>query len=149
MAPRIFAQTPALKISRQRAQPGHVDRLGRRRSLDFYQGLFGMPVQARQGSTVLLRIGNGPRFLALRRAAAGERPSISALGFGVQDFAVDRALKTLSAHGVTEAPCRRAKPGPKQVLVRRGGRMPADRRTAARASCSWPIRAALSSSCTT
>src|SRR5262245_52014320 len=65
------------------------------RSLDFYQGLFGMPVQARQGSTVLLRIGNGPRFLALRPAATGERPSISALGFGVQDFSVDRALQAL------------------------------------------------------
>src|SRR5215213_2124526 len=61
------------------------------RSVDFYQGLFGMPVQARQGSTVLLRIGNGPRFLALKPAAAGEPPSISALGFGVQDFSVDRA----------------------------------------------------------
>src|SRR5262245_7029480 len=59
------------------------------RSLEFYQGLFGMPVQARQGSSVLLRIGNGPRFLALRPAAAGERPSISALGFGVQNFSID------------------------------------------------------------
>src|ERR671931_438547 len=59
------------------------------RSLDFYQGLFGMPVQARQGSTVLLRIGNGPRFLALRPATAGERPSINALGFGVQNFSIE------------------------------------------------------------
>src|SRR5215217_9543656 len=72
-----------------------------KRSLDFYQGLFGMPVQARQGSTVLLRIGNGPRFLALKQAAAGERPSISALGFGVRDFSIDFALKQLAAHGVT------------------------------------------------
>ena len=38
-----------------------------KRSLDFYQGLFGMPIQARQGSTVLLRMGNGPQFLALTR----------------------------------------------------------------------------------
>ena len=88
------------------------------RSLEFYQGLFGMPVQARQGSTVLLRIGNGPRFLALRQAAAGERPSISALGFGVQDFSVDRAMQTLAAHGFTAAPSTAEKPGPKQTLVR-------------------------------
>jgi catechol 2,3-dioxygenase-like lactoylglutathione lyase family enzyme len=88
------------------------------RSLEFYQGLFGMPVQARQGSTVLLRIGNGPRFIALRQAAAGERPSISALGFGVQDFSVDRALQTLAAHGITAAPSDAQKPGPKQALVR-------------------------------
>ena len=88
------------------------------RSLDFYQGLFGMPVQARQGSTVLLRIGNGPRFLALRHAAAGERPSISALGFGVQDFSLDRATQALAAHGFTAAPSTADKPGPKQMLVR-------------------------------
>src|SRR5262245_12784417 len=89
-----------------------------KRSLDFYQGLFGMPVQARQGSTVLLRIGNGPRFIALKQAAAGESPSISALGFGVQDFSVDRALQTLAAHGITPAPANANKPGPKQSLVR-------------------------------
>ncbi len=89
-----------------------------KRSLDFYQGLFGMPVQARQGSTVLLRIGNGPRFIALKQAAAGESPSISALGFGVQDFSVDRAMQTLAAHGITAAPANAAKPGPKQALVR-------------------------------
>jgi catechol 2,3-dioxygenase-like lactoylglutathione lyase family enzyme len=89
-----------------------------KRSLDFYQGLFGMPVQARQGSTVLLRIGNGPRFIALRQAAAGEPPSISALGFGVQDFSVDRAMQTLAAHGITAAPANALKPGPKQALVR-------------------------------
>jgi catechol 2,3-dioxygenase-like lactoylglutathione lyase family enzyme len=92
-----------------------------KRSLEFYQGLFGMPVQARQGSTVLLRIGNGPRFLALRQAAAGERPSISALGFGVQDFSVDRAMQTLAAHGISAAPATADKPGPTQALVRTRG----------------------------
>src|SRR5215212_8329710 len=88
------------------------------RSVDFYQGLFGMPVQARQGSTVLLRIGNGPRFLALKPATADERPSISALGFGVRDFSIDFALKQLAAHGVTMAPATAVKPAPKQALVR-------------------------------
>src|SRR4026208_2414293 len=70
------------------------------KSLDFYQGLVGMPGQARQGSTVLLRIGTGPKFLELRPAAAGERPSISALGFAVERFDIDRAVKTLNEHGV-------------------------------------------------
>jgi catechol 2,3-dioxygenase-like lactoylglutathione lyase family enzyme len=88
------------------------------RSVEFYQGLFGMPVQARQGSSVLLRIGNGPRFLALRQAAAGERPSISALGFGVQNFSLDEAMKMLAAHGIAAAPATADKPGPKQALVR-------------------------------
>ena len=119
MSPRILAQAPA-------GAPFRVNGLSQitltvsdvKRSLEFYQGLFGMPVQARQGSTVLLRIGNGPRFLALRPAPAGERPSISALGFGVQDFSVERALQTLAAHGMTPAPSSAATPGPKQTLVR-------------------------------
>ena len=119
MAPRALAQAPA-------RAPFRVNGLSQitltvsdvARSLDFYQGLFGMPVQARQGSTVLLRIGNGPRFLALRPAAAGEKPSISALGFGVQDFSVDRAVQALSAQGFTAAPSDAQKPGPKQTLIR-------------------------------
>jgi catechol 2,3-dioxygenase-like lactoylglutathione lyase family enzyme len=89
-----------------------------KRSLEFYQGLFGMPIQARQGSTVLLRVGEGPRFVALRQAAAGERPSISALGFGVENFSIDGAMKILTAHGYSAAPATAAKPGPRQVLVR-------------------------------
>lgn len=119
LTPRIFAQGAA-------APPFRVNGLSQmtltvsdvKRSLDFYQGLFGMPIQARQGSTVLLRIGAGPRFLALRQAAAGERPSISALGFGVQGFSVDSAMKALATRGVTAAAPTDMKPGPKQALVR-------------------------------
>src|SRR5688500_18163068 len=119
MSPRIAAQAQA-------GAPFRVNGLSQmtltvsdvKRSLDFYQGLFGMPVQARQGSTVLLRIGNGPRFLALRQTAAGERPSISALGFGVQGFSVEGAMQTLAAHGFAAAPAAAEKPGAKQALVR-------------------------------
>jgi catechol 2,3-dioxygenase-like lactoylglutathione lyase family enzyme len=72
-----------------------------KRSIDFYQGLFGMPVQARQGTTTYLRIGAGPRFLAIVPAAAGEKPSISRFGMGVEQFNVDNVLKILAQHGVT------------------------------------------------
>src|SRR5688500_5853608 len=120
LAPRLLAQAPSTKprlrvngLSQITLSVSDVQR-----SLAFYQGLFGMPIQARQGSTVLLRIGSGPRFLALKPVDAGERPSISALGFGVHDFALDRALQTLAAHGVVEAPAAATRPGPKQALVR-------------------------------
>ena len=89
-----------------------------KRSLEFYQGLFGMPIQARQGSTVLMQVGTGPRFVALRQAAAGEKPSISALGFGIENFSIDGAMKILTAHGYSPAPATATKPGPRQVLVR-------------------------------
>src|SRR4029450_10866975 len=98
-APRLVAQAPA-------AAPFRATGLSQltltvsdvAKSLDFYQGLFGMPVQARQGSTVLLRIGAGPEVLEVLPASTGERPSISALGFAVERFDVDRAVKTLSEH---------------------------------------------------
>ena len=119
MTPRVLAQAPAPPAFRVNGLSQITLTVSDvARSLQFYQGLFGMPIQARQGSTVLLRIGSGPRFLALKQAAGGEQPSISALGFGMGDFAIDRALKALAAHGVTVAPADAARPGPKQALVR-------------------------------
>jgi catechol 2,3-dioxygenase-like lactoylglutathione lyase family enzyme len=115
--PRAFAQAPAaFKVNGLSQIVLTVSNV--KQSLEFYQGLFGMPIQARQGSTVLLRVGNGPRFVALRQAASGERPSISALGFGVEDFSIDGAMKILTARGFSAAPETAAKPGPRQVLVR-------------------------------
>jgi catechol 2,3-dioxygenase-like lactoylglutathione lyase family enzyme len=96
-----------------------------RRSIDFYQGLFGMPVQARQGTTTYLRIGAGPRFLAIVPAAAGEKPSISRFGMGVEQFNVDNLLKILAQHGVMPedpASAASARVGAMKVrVVTRGG----------------------------
>lgn len=72
------------------------------RSVAFYQGLFGLPIQARHGSKVLLRLGNGPYFLALMPAdAAG--PRIDHWGLAVEDFEVSRVVDMLGAHGVSRA----------------------------------------------
>jgi catechol 2,3-dioxygenase-like lactoylglutathione lyase family enzyme len=73
-----------------------------KRSLDFYQRLFGMPIQARQGLTVILRIGAGPQYIALA-PAGGNPPSISHLGMAVDDFNVDQVLEALAGHGITKA----------------------------------------------
>ena len=48
-----------------------------------------------------MRIGAGPRFLAIMPAAPGEKPSISRFGMGVEQFKVDEVLKILAQHGVT------------------------------------------------
>jgi catechol 2,3-dioxygenase-like lactoylglutathione lyase family enzyme len=117
MVSRAFAQAPAAFKANGLSQIV-LTVSDVRRSLEFYQGLFGMPIQARQGSTVLLRVGDGPRFVALRQAASGEQPSISALGFGVDNFSIDGAMKILTAHGFSAAPANAEKPGPRQVLVR-------------------------------
>jgi catechol 2,3-dioxygenase-like lactoylglutathione lyase family enzyme len=124
-APRLGARGVSPQVAAGSAAPFRATGLSQltltvsdvKRSLDFYQGLFGMPVQARQGSTVFLRIGTGPKFLALRQAVADERPSISAFGFAIQNFDAASALKVLATHGVTQADAAAVKPGPKQALV--------------------------------
>ena len=65
-----------------------------KRSLEFYQGLFGMPVQARQGPTTLLRIGSGPQFLALSATAANAAPEINHFCLTVDGFNADRDCET-------------------------------------------------------
>ena len=73
-----------------------------KRSIEFYQGLFGMPVQARQGPTTVLRIGNGPQFLALN-GGPNAKPGINHFCLTTEHFNVDRVLKILAEHGVTKA----------------------------------------------
>jgi catechol 2,3-dioxygenase-like lactoylglutathione lyase family enzyme len=73
-----------------------------KRSLEFYQRLFGMPVQAHQGAIPILRIGSGPQFIGLSPAGTGA-PNISHLCLTVDGFDVDRVIQVLAAHGVTKA----------------------------------------------
>ena len=93
-----------------------------KRSLAFYQGLLGMPIQARQGATTLLRIGAGPQFIALS-AAGSNPPSINHLCVTVDDFSVDRILSVLAAHGITktEGGSGGLSGGPMKVRVRMRG----------------------------
>lgn len=74
-----------------------------KRSVDFYQGLFGMPVQARVGTTTILRVGNGPQFISIAPVAGGASPSITHYCLGVEGFNLDRILASLAAHGVAKA----------------------------------------------
>src|SRR4029079_9019743 len=99
-APRLAAQSAPASLKVRGLSQLTLTVSDVSRSLKFYQDLFGMPVQARQGTTLFLRIGSGPQFLALKQAAPGERPSISAFGMGVDDFSVDRVVRVLGEHGV-------------------------------------------------
>ena len=94
-----------------------------KRSVEFYQGLFGMPIQARQGSTVILRIGDGPQFIALSPAGAEPPRIVPRVGFTVEDFNADQIVGVLAKHGVT--PAAAADPGltggPLKVRVSKRG----------------------------
>jgi catechol 2,3-dioxygenase-like lactoylglutathione lyase family enzyme len=103
IARRVFAQPrkPSLRAHALNQMTLSVSDV--KRSVDFYQGLFGMPIQARQGGAVCLRIGSGPQFMALRPGGAGLTPSISQFGVSVDDFDVDRTVRVLADHGVERA----------------------------------------------
>lgn len=109
----MLASIPALGLgvrAAARAQSGpalRVDRLHNfglkvadvDRTVDFYQELFGMAVQARQGTNVWLRIGVGPQFMFVRALEPGESPAITHLGYSVPGFDPDAVLEALEAAG--------------------------------------------------
>jgi catechol 2,3-dioxygenase-like lactoylglutathione lyase family enzyme len=74
-----------------------------KRSIEFYQGLFGTPVQARQGSAVLLRVGTGPQYLALTESRENAKPSISHYGMSVDGFRADRMVQQLEDLGIVRS----------------------------------------------
>jgi catechol 2,3-dioxygenase-like lactoylglutathione lyase family enzyme len=69
-----------------------------KRSLEFYQGLFGMPIQSRQGNGVFLRIGSGPQFIGI--GGASGRPRITHFCVTTENFDADRIVQILAEHGV-------------------------------------------------
>lgn len=95
-------------IAQQAAEPVAVRKLhsfGLRvsdvaRSVAFYQDIFGAAIQARQGGTVCLRIGDGPHFFSLSPVQAGEAPRISHIGLSVEGFELEAVRAQLSRFGV-------------------------------------------------
>ncbi len=121
VARRVLAQTGKATLRSRGLSQMTLSVSDVKRSLDFYQGLFGMPIQARQGDTIILRIGAGPQYIALTPAAGA--PSISHLGMAIENFDVDQVLKALADHGVTraEGPGGGLSGGPMKVRVRPRG----------------------------
>src|SRR5438093_2544116 len=100
MAPAALAQTsnPPIRVKGINHVTLSVSDV--KRSVDFYQGLFGMPVISRQGQTANLQIGEGPQFLGIASAGTNA-PSINHLCLGVDDFNVDRISALLKQRGIT------------------------------------------------
>src|SRR6187431_1708684 len=80
LAPRIFAQAGKPTVQVKTINHFALSVSDVKKSVDFYQGLFGMPIQQRQGSTVILRIGSGPHFMALTPAGASAPSIVSNVG---------------------------------------------------------------------
>jgi catechol 2,3-dioxygenase-like lactoylglutathione lyase family enzyme len=103
-APRIFAQDPkppAIPVKAINSFELSVSDM--KRSIDFYQGLFGMPIQARWGDSVLMRIGSGPQFMLLSPAGTGMPRIVPRLGMSIENFNADRIGGMLEKHGFMKA----------------------------------------------
>jgi catechol 2,3-dioxygenase-like lactoylglutathione lyase family enzyme len=102
-APRLWSQAAKPTIAVTALNQFTLSVSDVKRSIDFYQSLFGMPIQVRQGSTALLRIGNGPQFLAIRPAGSSAPSILPLVGMSVENFNADRLAGILEQHGVTRA----------------------------------------------
>jgi catechol 2,3-dioxygenase-like lactoylglutathione lyase family enzyme len=103
VASRAFAQTSKPTIPVRSLSHMTLSVSDPKRSLEFYQGLFGMPIQARQGPTMVLGIGAGPQFVALSAVGPNGKPGINHWCVMTDNFNVDRAVATLAEHGITKA----------------------------------------------
>ena len=100
--PRVYAQAAKPTITVKALNQFTLLVSDVKRSIDFYQGLFGMPIQARNGSTVLLRIGNGPQFIALAPAGSNPPSIAPAIGMTIENFDAKRVAAVLAQHGITK-----------------------------------------------
>jgi catechol 2,3-dioxygenase-like lactoylglutathione lyase family enzyme len=85
----------------------------RKRSVDFYQGLFGLPVQHRQETSTGLRIGSGPQYISLAQGDPNAKSAIDHFCMTADRFSVANITEMLAAHGVTKGD-----PGPMKTWVR-------------------------------
>ena len=115
LAPRTLAQgTPPIPVTALNHATLSVSDPAR--SLEWYQGLFGMPIAARQAGTVILRVGDGPQFLAIGGGASAN-PGIGHFCLSVDGFDADRLVDVLGGHGIAPS----ATSGPGEVRIRMRG----------------------------
>lgn len=103
LAPRLLGQAAPPPVPLKAIHYFALSVSDMKRSIEFYQGLFGMPIQARWGDSVLMRIGNGPQFMLLSPAGTNPPRIVPRLGLTVDNFNADRIVGMLEKHGVTKA----------------------------------------------
>ena len=120
LAPRAWAQT-APPIRARAINHIGIAVADPKRSVEFYQGLFGMAVAFRSGSLTLLRVGAGPQFISIGPLAQGASPSITHYCLSVEGFNADKIMAILAQHGVEKGD--RVAPMKAVVASRDGGRL--------------------------
>ena len=88
VAPRSFAQGgPPIPVTALNHMTIGVSDPAR--SLEWYQGLFGMPIAARQANTIVLRVGDGPQFMAIG-GGGNSTPGINHICLSTPGFSTDQ-----------------------------------------------------------
>ncbi len=116
-APRLLAQRGAPPFRFRSFNHVTLTVSDLRRSMEFYQGLFGLPLQTQQGTqTATLRVGSGPHHVSLSTNPSSGvlTPRIDHMCIGVDGFDQDRLLRHLADQGVQKSEQR----GPMRVQVR-------------------------------
>jgi catechol 2,3-dioxygenase-like lactoylglutathione lyase family enzyme len=102
-APTMMAQSAGSQIRVRGINHVSLTVSDLKRSVDFYQSLFGLRLRPQGAAAAQLVIGSGPEHLGLSVGGAGVAPRIDHYCLGVEDFNVDRILQVLSAHGVSRS----------------------------------------------
>jgi len=104
VAPRMLTAQNARSTVRIRGV-NHVGLLvsDLKRSIEFYQTLFGLPQGESSETIARLPIGGGPVHLELLSATGGVAPTLNHFCLGVEGFDVDRITKIFGDHGVSKA----------------------------------------------
>lgn len=101
LAPRAFAQAAPIRV--RSLNHFGIAASDPKRSVEFYQGLFGMPVAARTEGQTIVRVGAGPQFISIGPVEAGASPRITHYCLGVEGFNADGLLAALARHGVAKS----------------------------------------------
>ncbi len=117
-ASRMIAQTRKRQIPLRTLNHATLTVADVQRSTEFYQGLFGMPVQARQGTLPSLRIGDGPQFIFIGGGNANSKPGINHLCVTTDHFDVDQIIGIVAEHGFAKDDSGVMASGPFKVHVR-------------------------------
>ncbi len=69
------------------------------KSVPFYQALLGLPIQGKIDNTVFLKLGSGPRYIALSPINEGETPHIASIGLSAKNFNAETIVTQLETLG--------------------------------------------------
>ena len=108
VAARAFGQVPRSSIRVREYNHVALRVSDLQRSMDFYQGLFGLAALNDDKGGGRLRLGAGPQYLALSTSAQNGTRGIDYFAFGVENFDAGQMSDTLTKRGFR----RTATPGP-------------------------------------